>query len=86
MVKWRNTCLPGDWGVGIINIRILNVSLLLKWVWRVQTREESDMCCESLHNKYLWGGSIANCKTKGGSQFWQGISKVKHKFQWGRDS
>jgi hypothetical protein len=47
MVKWENTCLPRDFGVGgIINTRILNEALLLKWVWRLQIREESDICCE----------------------------------------
>jgi hypothetical protein len=40
-------------GVGIINIRILNEALFLKWVWRLQIIEESDMCCELQHNKYL---------------------------------
>jgi hypothetical protein len=34
------------WGGGIINTRILNEALLLKWVWRLQIREESDICCE----------------------------------------
>jgi hypothetical protein len=41
------------------------------------------MCSELLRNKYVKDGVITKCKTKGVSQFWQGISKVKHTFQWG---
>jgi hypothetical protein len=71
MVKWENMCLPRHWGGRIINKRVLNEALLLKWVWRLHTRDENDMCSELLRNKYLKDGVITKCKMKGGSQFWQ---------------
>jgi hypothetical protein len=40
MVKWENVCLPKDFGgLGIINTRILNEALILKWAWRLHKLE-----------------------------------------------
>ena len=36
MMRWDNVCLPKDYGgLGILNSKILNESLLLKWIWRI---------------------------------------------------
>ena len=44
MVKWEQMCLPKDFGgLGIINTRILNDTLLLKWVWRLLRDKEGDL-------------------------------------------
>ena len=46
MMKWDNVCLPKDYGgLGILNTKILNESLLLKWVWRIYNANKNDMCC-----------------------------------------
>jgi hypothetical protein len=41
------------------------------------------MCSQLLTKKYLRNKSLAQCKPNGGSQFWQGIMKVRQKFKWG---
>jgi hypothetical protein len=69
--------------VGIINTRVLNEALVLKWVWRLNNADQEDICCELLRNKYLRNKNLTTCNGKGGSQIWQGLCKVKHKIKWG---
>jgi hypothetical protein len=51
-------------GAGIINTRVLNEALLLKWIWRLYNYEEGDMCCELPLRKYLLKKPLATCKLK----------------------
>jgi hypothetical protein len=84
MIKWDNTCLLKYFGgVGIINTITLNEALIVKWIWRLNNVGEGDTCCELLKNKYMKNKPLAACNGKGGSHFWQGVNKVKHKFRWG---
>jgi len=54
MVKWQHLCVPKDFGgLGIINTRTFNDSLLLKWVWRILEDKEGDNCCQLLKAKYF---------------------------------
>ena len=74
MLKWENVCLPKEFGgLGIINTRILNEALLLKWVWRIYDEGEEDIYCQLLRTKYLKGKPISVCR---GSYFWKGVNKV----------
>jgi hypothetical protein len=47
-----NTCLPKEFegGVGIINTRVMNEAMLLKWVWRIYNNKEEQGCCALLKN------------------------------------
>ena len=46
LVNWDNSCLPKDFGgLGILNTRVLNESLLIKWIWRLYNKEPEDHCC-----------------------------------------
>lgn len=36
-----------------------------------------------IKDKYVNGCGFLSSKSKGGSQFWQGVHKVKHLFRWG---
>jgi len=84
MMKWENVCLPKDFGgTGIINTRLFNEALLLKWVWRIYVSKDDDLCCQFLKAKYLKLKPLLSCKGGRGSQFWRGINKIKHKFSWG---
>ena len=84
MVKWEHACLPKDFGgLGILNTRLLNVALLLKWVWRLYNGEANDPCCQLLKAKYLCRCTFALAKNRQGSQFWKGLLKIKDKFKWG---
>ena len=84
MVKWENVCLPKEFGgLGIINTRTMNEALLLKWVWRICQNSAEDMCCQLIRAKYLKKKTLMLCREDCASQFWRGINKVKHKFNWG---
>ena len=84
MMRWDNVCLPKDYGgLGILNSKILNESLLLKWIWRIYNADEKDLCCNLLREKYLRTRPLAKCSRTGGSQFWRGIQKVKDRFYMG---
>jgi hypothetical protein len=41
MVRWEHTCLLKDFGrEGVINTKILNEALMLKWIWRIYNKED----------------------------------------------
>ena len=52
LVKWVDVCQPRDQGgLGITNLEIKNISLLCKWLWRLEN-EEGDWQ-EMIRAKYL---------------------------------
>lgn len=56
MIKWRNLCIPKDYGgVGIIimDTRYMNEALLGKWGWRILTADGNDICINLL-SKSTW--------------------------------
>ena len=84
MVLWDNVCLPTDFGgLIIINTRHMNDALLLKWVWRIYQNSIEDICCQLLREKYLRNKSLMMCMGCVRSQFWRGVNKIKHNFNWG---
>lgn len=53
MVKWLNLCIPKDFGgLGIMETRIMNESLIAKWGWRVLKDDRNDLCGQLLKKKY----------------------------------
>ena len=55
MVKWSKICLPKDQGgQGVISSKRMNIALLSKWLWRIQT-EEGGLWLEIIRAKYLRG-------------------------------
>jgi hypothetical protein len=84
MVKWENVCQPKDvGGLGIINTRLLNEALILKWAWRLQNLKEGDLCGLLLKAKYFSNKPFAQSKAAKGSQFWVGVQTVRWKLKWG---
>ena len=84
MVKWEQMCLPKDFGgLGIINTRIFNDTLLLKWVWGLLRDKEGDLCCQLLKAKYYKNKPFTKSKVGIGSKFWKGIQKIRHKINFG---
>lgn len=69
-------------GLGIINTRLMNDYLLVKWILKIFLEPDS-LWFHLLKAKYMEGGNFFNSKTKGVSQFWKGLHKVKHLFKWG---
>jgi len=70
MTKWKMVSRPKDHGgVGIINIKIMNECLLVKWIWNIH-QEPDELWFKLIKAKYLDGCSFFTSKSKGGSQFW----------------
>lgn len=83
MLKWDAVTRPKDYGgLGIINTRIMNECLIVKWIWKIMTGDKS-IWCRLLRAKYCKNGDFFSSRSVGSSQFWTGLHKVKHLFQWG---
>jgi hypothetical protein len=84
MVKWENVCLPKEFGgLGIINTRILNEALILKWAWRLHKLEGDDLCCQLLKAKYFPNKPFVQSNATKGSQFWIGVQAIRWKLKFG---
>ena len=83
MAKWEMISRPKDQGgLGIINTRIMNDCLLVKWIWKI-LQEPDELWFKLIKAKYLDGCNFFSAPRKGSSQFWQGLHKVKNLFKWG---
>ena len=84
MIKWEQLCVPKyHGGVGIINTRILNDALLLKWVWKMLEDKIEDLCSQLLKAKYCKNKPFVTSKGNTGSQFWKGVPAVRYKINFG---
>jgi hypothetical protein len=81
LVSWDVVCLPKDQGgLGILNLDLMNISLLAKWLWKLFN--EDGMWQRILKGKYLSSKTLGQVESKpGDSHFWQGLMEVK-KFFW----
>ncbi|KAE8775410.1 (+)-delta-cadinene synthase [Hordeum vulgare] len=69
MVKWADIRLPkGHSGLGIMASRVMNTTLMLRWVWRI-LRNEGGLWLQNLEAKYLRGESLLAYSRAGRSQF-----------------
>ena len=76
MVKWSEICKPKDQGgLGVISSKRMDIALLLKWLWRIQT-EEGGLWLEIIRAKYLRGQPLAFASRSSGSQFWQSVIRL----------
>ena len=54
MVKWAEICKPKDQGgLGVISSKRMNIALLSKWLWRIQT-DEGGLWLEIIRAKNRW--------------------------------
>ena len=84
MMKWEYVCRPKDFGgLGILNSRLMNIALLLKWVWKLFNDDEGSPWKQILCRKYLPNGESILMNNSKGSQFWNGLQAVKQWFVWG---
>jgi hypothetical protein len=71
MVKWANLCCLKQYGgMGFVDSRVRNISLLAKWIMKLEKGDES-LCCQILRKKYLGNGSFFQSEAAGASQFWK---------------
>lgn len=60
----------------------MNDCLVVKWIWKI-IRNSEETWCQILKAKYMHEDMFFCSKSKGASQFLQGLHKVKHLFKWG---
>ncbi|KAG2570731.1 hypothetical protein PVAP13_7KG023463 [Panicum virgatum] len=84
MVKWEALIRPKEFGgAGFMDIRAMNICLLVKWIERVEKNENS-ICVQLLCKKYLGDKSIFQLTRNVGSQIWKGLLSVRQWCQRGR--
>jgi hypothetical protein len=84
MARWEIVSRPKDQGgLGVINTEIMNECLFVKWIWKIVKGSE-DLWYKLIQAKYMPEGNFFTSETRGVTQFWQGLHKVKHLFKWGQ--
>jgi hypothetical protein len=79
-VKWDTVCTAKDiGGLGILNLRWMNISLVTKWLWKLE--KEDGLWQTIVKEKYMKGKPLSVLKKKqGDSQFWRGIMDSKEEY------
>ncbi|KAJ4755660.1 RNA-directed DNA polymerase (reverse transcriptase)-related family protein [Rhynchospora pubera] len=81
LLSWDRVCLPKQLGgMGVLNLKLLNISLLLKWLWRLFEMPNSPWACltRSLLASRMHTTPLA--WTSRGSFFWKDLLKLRHIF------
>jgi hypothetical protein len=80
LVKWDTVCTAKNiGGLGILNLRWMNISLLTKWLWKLE--KEDGLWQTIVKKKYMKGKPLSVLKKKqGDSQFWRGIMDNKEEY------
>jgi hypothetical protein len=78
MVDWLTVCKPKEFGgLGILNTRLMNMALILKWIWKLHQNAQV-LWADLIRAKYLRDMDLFNRDvTSRGSQFWNAIQKIK---------
>jgi hypothetical protein len=70
--------------LGITNTKIMNIALLVKWVWRLFTENPEDTLWHHIiRAKYPGANDIFATSVHGGSPFWRSLHKIKGYFKLG---
>jgi hypothetical protein len=84
MVDWATICKPKEvGGLGILNTKLMNIALMLKWIWKLYQNAEG-LWADLIRAKYLGDRDLfARDVPIRGSQFWNAIHKIKWYFKLG---
>lgn len=67
MAQMDSLCRPKDQGgLGMVNTKIMNDTLLVKWIWKI-TQGSEGTWYRLLRAKYMTGGNFFNSKSRGSS-------------------
>jgi hypothetical protein len=73
MVRWAAVCRPKSLGgLGIIDTKIMNICLMVKWIWKILSQEKG-LWIDILRAKYLQHKDILVDNHGPGSQFWNAL-------------
>ena len=80
LANWKVACQPKDQGgLGVTDLHLKNVSLLCKWIWRLENEE--GFWQDMVRAKYLRKCTFTQCKPSPlHSQFWSGLLAVRDTF------
>jgi hypothetical protein len=84
-VNWVEVCKPKDQGgLGVMNTKLMNISLMVKWIWRLFAEQpESSLWHRIISAKYPGAGNIFTASARHGSPFWRSLHKIKDFFKLG---
>jgi hypothetical protein len=83
LVRWAVICKSKKGGLGIKDIKKMNVSLLCKWWWRLE--KENGLWQELVKAKYLQNKTISTVTHRlDDSPVWQDLLKIKNIYLRGR--
>lgn len=78
LVKWQLMCKPKNLGgLGIINTRVMNIYLLVKWWWKIMMVGADVLWSSILKAKYYPNSNPMFAPGRRGSQFWKALVKVR---------
>lgn len=79
-MNWSAVCILKDLGgFGVLDLELMNTSLLCKWLWKLENSEGEWQ--DILRKKYLQKQTLSQAtQAKGTSQFWSGLMAVKNIF------
>jgi len=83
--SWSHVCIPHKFGgLGVIDVRLFNLALLGKWIWRLGSTER-DLWKEVLTSKYGgWRSLGEEGKGRRCSLWWKDLKEVWFSEGWGR--
>jgi len=83
MVKWEALAVPKEFGgLGFIDTRAMNTSLLAKWIFKLESGEKS-LALEVLRKKYLNDKSSARVSKRVALNFGRGLAKPENGMKGG---
>jgi hypothetical protein len=70
-VNWAEVCKPKErGGLGVMNTELMNISLMVKWIWRLFSEQpESSLWHRIISAKYPGAGNIFASSARHGSPF-----------------
>jgi len=84
--SWKKVCEPHETGgLGIIDLRVFNLALLGKWIWRLRS-DKGSLWKEILESKYGgWRVLRKGGKSSKDSLWWRDLKEVWSSEGWGRN-
>ncbi|KAJ3696607.1 hypothetical protein LUZ61_000312 [Rhynchospora tenuis] len=83
LLAWDRMCMPKEiGGLGLVNLKLHNISLLLRWLWRLYAQPDSQW---SSLARMLYGRANNSIPpilwTRAGSFFWRDLMSLRNYFQ-----